>query len=284
MTDAGGATSRSSPERDQIGSGVWFRLDQSILRWRRTRDVQSLLLSTSGAALLAAFAVTPRPSDLVAASLVGLSAVLASATAAALTLPVATVSAAAAARSDGDSTDGTTDLGPVDTNPDDVVHLDAQHLAILNDETARADDRRTAHAERLERRGAQVLGFSGILAGLAAATYARSEGNGVTGALLLANLVIALGAMTCGSACWRITRRPYLADADWLQERAYGDLAHERPQLLSEEIVSLRAEAARLDRPMVEAKAAWARLSMPLLLCQFITLLAVVAAEPWIAA
>ena len=161
------------------------------------------------------------------------------------------------------------------------VSMAPETLDLLDQESARSDDRRLTHARHLTARGQQVLAFASVAAGAAGAVYSRSEGDHAMAILLVANLILFVLTAFCALGDWRLTEHEVLLDADGLQKMAYADY-HGTPQDFQAQLIALRAEAARKSKITDRAKTVWARLAMSALAVQVIHLLAVVAAEPYL--
>lgn len=236
--------------------------------------------AAAGALIIGMVVAVPRPGTLVLSTMSGLVALMV-----ATAVLLGTLPAHAEAVSREEFEEAAEEVDPTEPQPlpptEEKASMSSETLAMLDQESARADERRLNHARHLTARGQQVLAFAAVAAGAAGAVYSRSDGDHAMAILLGGNLILFATTAFCALGDWRLTEHEVLLDADGLQALAYADY-YEKPKDFQAQLVALRAEAARRSTITDRAKTVWARLAMSALAVQVLHLLAVIAAEPYL--
>jgi len=259
---------------------MWTKLDAWLVSQERPPLLVGAAAAAAAALAIGMVVAVPRPGTLTLCVLSSVFAFLVATTALLGTLP-----GHAQAVSREEFEDAAEEVDPAETQPVPAAESEAcmmpETLAMLDQESARSDDRRLTHARHLTTRGQQVLAFAAVAAGAAGAVYSRSEGDHAIAVLLGANLMLFALTAFCALGDWRLTEHEVLLDADGLQTMAYADY-YDKPQDFQAQLIALRAEAARKSKITDRAKTVWARLAMSALAVQVLHLLAVIAVEPYL--
>ncbi len=259
---------------------VWTKLDAWLVSQERSSVAVGAAAAGASAVAIGMVVLVPRPGAVVLCAGSGALAFLLATVALLVTLPA---HAKAVSRDEFEKAAGEVNPAEAQSHPDPKGEavMSAGTLALLDQESARADERRLTHARHLTARGQQVLTFAAVAAGAASTVYSRSDGDHAMAVLLGTNLLLFALTAFCALGDWRLTEHQVLLDAQGLQQMAYADY-YQNPQDFQAQLVALRAEAARRSKITDGAKTLWARLAMSALAVQVLHLLALIAVEPYL--